>query len=262
MRKKEQNVRNEASAKVSAIKREYHQKQAELQSSIEAANARESQAKKQMDEESALIDARAEAKVSRTQNYLKRKYNENAEKQKELHESRMKELESNYKAKTGRLYGLTIGGVLYSLLTTIFTGINSQRFSSDLLDLFKFIGNFFIMLWENSSLLASAAWSLNEKIPYIAIDVIISGLLAVLGFLALFIGVPALVIFGLYKACKFYAKFFADSLSVLVALVSLALLVWFADYLSFVTWNLIVVFIISQGIYVLIRMLLTSSNSY
>jgi len=47
-----------------------------------------------------------------------------------------------------------------------------------------------------------------------------------------------------------------------VALLSLAVLVWFADYLSFITWNLIVVFIIIHAVYVFFRMLLTSSNSY
>lgn len=262
LQKKEQNTRNEASATVSAVKREYQQKQAELQSSIDAANARERQAKKQLDEESARIDALAEAKVSGTKSSLKRKYEEKVEKQKDSHERRMKKLESEYKAKSDRLYGLTLGGILYSFLATIFTAINSPRFSEDILAVCKFIGGFFSVLWENASVLASAAWSLNEKIPYAVIDVVVPGLLAILGFLAVFLGVLALVGFGLYKVGKFYADFFADSLSVLVALLSLAVLVWFADYLSFITWNLIVVFIIIHAVYVFFRMLLTSSNSY
>ena len=243
MRKKEQNARNEASATVSAVKREYQQKQAELQSSIDAANARERQAQKQIDEESARIDALAES-------------------QKDSHERRMKKLESEYKSKTDRLYGLTFGGILYSFLATVFTAINSPRFSEDILAVCRFIGGFFSVLWENASVLASAAWSLNEKIPYAVIDVIIAGLLAVLGFLAIFLGVLALVGFGLYKAGKFYTDHFADSLSVLVALLSLATLVWFADYLSFITWNLIVVFIIIHAVYIIIRMMITSPERY
>ena len=167
-----------------------------------------------------------------------------------------------HKAKTDRLYGLTFGGILYSVLATIFTAINSPRFSDDILAVLKFIGVFFSVLWKNASLLASVAWSLNEKIPYIVIDVIVSGLLAILGFLAVFLGVLVLLGFVIYKVGKFYADFFADSLSILVALLSLALLVWFADYLSFITLNLVVVFIIIHAVYVIIRMLLTSSNSY
>ena len=57
-------------------------------------------------------------------------------------------------------------------------------------------------------------------------------------------------------------KHFADSLSVLVALLSLATLVWFADYLSFITWNLIVVFIIIHAVYIIIRMMITSPERY
>ena len=262
LRKKEQDARNEASATISAVKMEYQLKQSELQTSIDAAIARERQAQKQIDEESARIDALAESKFSRTKTSLKRKYEEIAEEQNDSYKHRMKMLEREYKTQTERLYGLTFGGILYSFLATIFTAINSPRFSDDILDVCKFIGGFFSALWENASLPASAAWSLNEKIPFAVIDIIIPGLLAVLGFLAIFLGVLALVGFGLYKAGQFYADLFADSLSVLVALLSLALLVWFADYLSFITWNLIVVFIIIHAVYIIIRMMITSPERY
>ena len=262
LQKKERDARNEATATVSAVKSEYQLKQAELQASIDAANARERQAKTQLDEESARIDALAESKFSRTKTSLKRKYEEIAEEQNDSYKHRMKMLEREYKTQTERLYGLTFGGILYSFLATIFTAINSPRFSDDILDVCKFIGGFFSALWENASLPASAAWSLNEKIPFAVIDVIIPGLLAVLGFLAIFLGVLALVGFGLYKAGKFYTDHFADSLSVLVALLSLATLVWFADYLSFITWNLIVVFIIIHAVYIIIRMMITSPERY
>ena len=262
LRKREQNARSEASATVSAVKKEYQQKQAELQSSIDAANAKEFEARRLLAEEYTRIDNLAEAKVSSTKSSLKRKYEENAKKQMDSHESRMKTLESEYKAKTDCLYGLTFGGILYSFLATIFTAVHSPRFLEDILAVCRFIGEFISVLWQNASVLALAGWSLKEKIPYDVIDVIVPGLLAILGFLAIFLGVLALIGFGLYKVGKFYADFFADSLSALVALLSLALLVWFADSLSFITWNLIVVFIVIHAIYVFIRMLLTSSNRY
>lgn len=262
LRKKEQNARNEASATVSAFKRQYQQKQAELQASIDAANEREKQAQRQIDEESARINALAESKVSGTKASLKRKYEDNAAKQKDAHDRKMKKLESEYKGKTDRLYAMTFGGILYGFFVTILTAVNSPRFSDDLVAVCKFIGGFFSVLWENASTLASVTWSLHEKIPYAVIDVIVPGLLAILGFLAIFLGVLALVGFGLYKVGKFYADFFADSISVLVALVSLALLVWFANYLTFITWNLIVIFIIIHAVYIFFRMILTSYNSY
>ena len=171
-------------------------------------------------------------------------------------------LEREYKTQTERLYGLTFGGILYSFLATILTAINSPRFSDDILSACRFIGGFFSVLWESASLLASSAWSLKEEIPYTVIDVIIPGLLAVLGFLVIFLGTLALVGFGLYKAGQFYADHFADILSVLVALLSLAMLAWFADCLSFITWNLIVVFIIIHAVYIIIRMMITSPERY
>ena len=67
---------------------------------------------------------------------------------------------------------------------------------------------------------------------------------------------------GLYKFGAFYAVFFTDSRSVLVVLITLILIVWFADYLTFIPWNLIVVFIIIHAVYIIIRMMLTSPDRY
>ena len=67
---------------------------------------------------------------------------------------------------------------------------------------------------------------------------------------------------GLYKFGAFYAEFFADSWSVLVTLITLILIVWFADYLTFIPWNLIVVLIITHAVYIIIRMILTSPDRY
>lgn len=262
MQKKEQNARDEASATISAVKKEYQQKQDELQSSIDAANAREQQAKAQMDEVYARIDALAESKVSSTKNRLEREYEKKAEKQKNSHEHRMRMLESEYKAKTACLNVLTYGGVVYSVIATVFTALNSTRCTRDIRAVCKFIGNFFSVLWKNAYMLASAAWSLNDNIPYSVIDVIVPGLLAIIGFLATFGGILVLIGLGLYKGGKIYLHNWADSMSVLVTLSSLALLVWFSEDLFFIKWNLIVVFIIINTIYVLIRAKLTVANRY
>lgn len=259
---KVQNAQNEALTTVSTVKREYEKKQAELQSSIDTANEREQQAQKQIDEESALINALAESKVSGTKASLKRKYEDNAAKQEAFHNRRMKKLESNYWRKAACLYILTFSGILYSSLVTVFTALNSPRFSADIFAACLFVGGFFSALLENASVIAVVAWSLHSKIPYTVIDTLVPGLLAILGFLSIFCGILILVGLGLYKIGKLYADFFADNLSILVALVSFAFLVWFADSLTFITWNLIVVFIIIHVIYVFIRMLLTSFKGH
>ena len=258
LRKKEQSAREE----VSAVKKEYGQKQAELQASIDAAHEREEQALTQINEEAARIASLAESKVSGTIASLRKKYDTEASEQKYAHDRKMRQLEIDYKGKTNRLYGMTFGGMLYSFFATFFTAINSPRLSGDIIAACKFVGGFFSGLFENAYLLSLDAWSLNEKIPYKVIDVLIPGLLVILGFLAIPLGVLVLLGFGLYKFGAFYAKFFADSWSVLVALISLILIVWFADYLTFIPWNLIVVFIIIHAVYIIIRMILTSPDRY
>lgn len=253
--KKEQNARNEATAKVSAIEKEYQQKQALLQSSIDAANAREHEAQKLIADESAKINALAESKVSSTKNDLKRKYDELVENQNNSHEHKMVELEKLYKGKVKLLYGLTRGGILYGVFVTMLTAVKSQRFSDDFILVFKFLGNYICFLLENAFDLASAAWSLKEHIPCPVIDILVSGLLAVLGFLVIYPGILVITGFVLYIIGKAYSDKFTDTMSVAVALVSLALLVWFADSLTFIKCNLILVFLIIHAVYVFLRMM-------
>ncbi len=255
MLKKEQNARNEASAMVTAVKKKYQQIRVELQSSIDAAKAREREAQKLIADESAKIDALAESKVASTKNDLKRHYEELVEKQNNSHEHKMRELERLYKGKVKLLYGLTRGGIVYGLFVTSLAAVNSKRFTNDFILVFKFLGNYICFLLENAFDLASAAWSLKEHIPYPIIDVLVPGLLAGLGFLLIYVGIIAITGFVLYIIGKAYSKSFADTLSVAVALVSLALLVWFADSLTFIKCNLILVFLIIHAVYVFLRMM-------
>ncbi len=255
MREKAQNARNEALATVSAAKKEYEQKQAKLQKSIDAANDREQQAKKQIDEESSRINALAEAKIASTKSKLNQKYEEDAWKQKSIHERKIKALETEYKKKTGLFFSLLVVSVYYSIIATLFTAVNSPRFFADINDVCKLIGGFFSGLFTIASGLASAAWSLHDAIPYPVVNAIFPGILAALGFIIIFFGILALIGFGLYKVSRLYVKNFGDILSVTIALSSLVVLVWFADHLSFIKWNLILVFIIIHVIYVVIRLL-------
>lgn len=262
MQKKEQSVREEATATISAVKREYRTKQAELQTSIDNANAREREAQKQIAEESSRINSLAEFKVANTKADLQRKYKSASDKQQRAFDEKQRKLDDEYTNKTNTLYALTYGGTFYGFFTTLLTAINSPRFSADIVSALTFIVNFVYGVWENAVVLGSAGWSLNAVIPYPVVNVIVPGLLAVLGFIAVFGFVFGLLSFGIYQIAKFYTEFFADGLSILVALVSLALLVWFADILSFITWNLIIIFILIHVVYIFLRMVMTSANRY
>lgn len=255
-------MKEEASAEVSAYKLKYKQKQEELQASIDAANEREQQARKVINEEAAYIDELAENKLSELKTNLKRKNEEKTEKQNEAYERKKRKLESEYKIKTDSLYLLTFGGILYSIIVTILTGLNSPRFSRDISAVFKLIAEIGSFLWELSLMLASSAWSIKEMIPYTFIDVLVPILLIIVGFLVIFGGGITFLGAGLFNIGKFCAEFYVDDIGIFVSLVSLALIIWFADLLPFITWNLVLVFLIINFAYVIIRILLTSPNKY
>jgi uncharacterized protein YneF (UPF0154 family) len=91
--------------------------------------------------------------------------------------------------------------------------------------------------------------------------VIIAGLLATIVFILITSILYGLIAYGLFIVGKFYREEFFDLPSLIVALVSMAMLVWFADDLSFITWNLILIWFLIHSIYLLIRMMTTTSNS-
>ncbi len=245
---------------VSTYNKRYQEKVAELQTSIDEANARERQAKEQYDEEQSRIDSLAEEKVVDTKNLLKEQFEKNVCEQKDAYERKMQELGAAYTTKRNNLYALTFGSVLYGFIVTILTAIRSPRFSSDILTALKLIWTFIAFLFEKAILLASASWSLHDIIPYQVLNTIAPGLLAGLSFIAVLGGSLAIIVLILFNIGKFYIKYFADKISVLTALITLALLVWFADFLTFLRWNVIVIFIVVQVFYALIRYLTIRSK--
>ena len=245
---------------ISNAKRIYHQKQAELQSSIDAANERERMAQNQINEESARIDALAEAKINKTKLDLRQQYSEKARKQTNDYDKRKEQLEKKYRDKLDSLYSLTFGGVIYGLLVTILTAITSARFSADFQEMCKYIGSCFSDLWGNALAFASVIWPLNEMIPFKIFAVIISGLLASLGFIIIFIGELVLLALLIIIIAKFYAPLFTNRLGLIVIMLTFALLVWFADYLNFISLNLFLLFMFILAGFVFLKRLLTPSE--
>lgn len=62
-------------------------------------------------------------------------------------------------------------------------------------------------------------------------------------------------------AYQFYKDNFADRISVVITLISFSLLVWFGDYVgSVIKWNLLLIFLIIQVRYIMIRMYLRTRS--
>lgn len=258
----EQKTREEAEASVSAVKASFREKEEELHKHINAARAREEQARQQIEEETSRINSLADYKITSTKDRLERAYKANGKEQRYFYNRKMQQLEVVFRAKTDSLHALTFGSALYGFLVTVLTASKSPRCCYDLKEACRYICIFFSFLWDKASIIATSAWSLNTRIPYDVVNVIVPGLLAGLGFLLIIPGIPLLISFGIFKAVKTYADHFADNTSALVALISLALLVWFADRMTFVTWNLIIVFLFIHLLYLLLRIMFTSDDFY
>lgn len=142
----------------------------------------------------------------------------------------------------------------------ILTACNSSRFIKDL-------SAFLDVMWQlvaGPVQLAVEAcettWTVKDMISYPVLDVTVAVILVVLVFAVITGLIYGLIGFVIYHTAKFYHEEFWDLLSGIVVLVSMGILVWFADTLTWITWNLILVWLLIHGAYVLIRMMMTSSK--
>ena len=124
---------------------------------------------------------------------------------------------------------------------------------SDLYATVLFIEEFTSSIWNGAIGAATQAWTLNDRIPYPVVDVIIPGFLAILGVCIILIVIPGFVILFIYSGIQYYTKYNSNGKSTLVALIPLAIIIWFADDLSFIPINLVLLYLMIQAVYIIIR---------
>lgn len=234
LQRSEQNARQEAMTEVTAVKREYARKEQELaQTQAEANRAR--------------IDAEATRKH---QNELVK------DKAMEMYHSKEKSLISAYKGKEMALEGAFFGSLAYGFLVTVLTAIGSQAFVSDFKSFFVAIWEFITLFADFAIKLANTASQLGDMIPQPIVAVIVHWLLLILVLVLMAGGLGVLVVGGVIYLFKGYTEKleFADNLSLLVFLVSLALSIFFAEEIrAVVPVNLILLNILVHALYVLVR---------
>lgn len=217
----------------------------------------EQEAQKKADEEDKRITDLAGKMAYENLAGIDRLYRKDRDRLHSEYEIKKQECEDRYRRRGQEDEAFTWGVVLFASLDLIFHAIQSARFSHDLLQALSFIGGFIAGMFSLAWSLATAAWSLNEQITVPVIRQIFPAVLAVAGFASLI----ALVFGGLgfvgYKLVGFYREHFADSISVYIAVTELVVLVWFADMMSAVKLNLIVIFIAVHSVYIFIRMVVT-----
>lgn len=226
------NAEQEAEATVSSVKKEYAAKGRELDRRIGEAAKQSAELK----EERASINQDVERRATA------------------MYQSRKKELDSKFKAQSLSYDGFVLGLLLYGVLTTVFTAIRSEQFVSDFKAFFIAIGQFLVNAFQ--LLLKGGQWAsqLGDKIPQPVVATIVHYLLLIVFVGGIGIGVGVLIFLGASKVFEFYTDDYADTLSLAVFLISLAVSVYFAEPIrTAIPINLLLLLILVHIVYVLIR---------
>jgi len=228
-----------------ACKTEYKQKAAWLaweQGEAERLRKDAEAAKKKVEEERSRQDMRIERQATA------------------LYHEREKSLKEEYEKKKASYQVWVMAGWLCSLLTTVLMAARSECLIKDLVSCFSAAGRFLRLLFTTAIEGANEVSKLADKIPQEIVAIVLHYILLALVFL-LIVGIAfALVAVVMYKMIKFFVNIkFADLTSLIVAIVSVAMVVCFAEPVSnVIPFNLLLVEVIIYAAYMFIRMVVSS----
>lgn len=231
-----------ASNQVSACKADYEEKESLLTEKEFKLEGKLRRADDLIEHREEYIESEADKRAAKITKIVKDEYREKTEKYK-----------NDYEIKRQSLYGAFILSICYGVLTTIFRCFQSDRFMYDfgasLLWIWEYISGRFMVIYDA----AEGVWLFFASIPYPVIGAICGGLLVIIVViihLLIFYVVP---IGGIGLLTYLYVSRIGDLLSASVALGSFAIIVWFADNMTAITLNLILVWLLVQGVYVVTR---------
>ncbi len=225
-------IREEAETMVWSVKEEYSQRERLLAQTQAAAD----QARKD-----------AEATRSRQNEIVE-------EKAAQAYSSRKEALERAYKAKTGSYHGFLIGCLLYGLLTTVFTAVRSERFVSDFIDFFTGLWAWICSAARSVWQLGQAAAELGDKIQNLTAAVVVHWLLLVVVVGGIGAAVLGGLLWGVKKLLDFYKENYADTQSLVVFIISLAVVVFFAEPIrEYIPLNLLLLLLMVHIAYMGVR---------
>lgn len=239
----EQNARQEAMTEVSAVKEECAKRERIAESKAQEADRLKSHLKAVEADLSGQIDKKAQNLVESKLNALHGVY-----------EAKQRSLDRKFKAKTASYDSCMLGLLLYGVLTTVFTAVRSEAFVSDFKTFFVAIWQFIVNAFQ--LLLKGGQWAsqLGDKIPQPVVATIVHYLLLIVFVGGIAIGVGFLIFLGASKVFEFYTEDYADTMSLAVFLISLAVSVYFAEPIrAVIPINLLLLLILVHIVYVLIR---------
>ena len=183
----------------------------------------------------AILQANSEKEEARNK---KAEYDSLINSQKKLIKKKAAELNDHFRIQW---QWVMLALIVYSGLATLFTGYKSERVISDCIGAFNAVRSAIMMLfsWINN---------ISEKMAsYICIPNIVI-LIIVVAVVFGIIGV--IVFFGGRVVINIYQNYCYDEISLFVVLISIAVLIWFAEFMPL---NIVLMLILSHIVYMGIR---------
>ena len=176
------------------------------------------------------------------------------QKAKEKCDNRKIQLEKKYKQMTTGYESLMFLLAWYSIATTLFTAILSPVFLNDCITFFGTIGKGIINLFREFVTGADSFGQLSNGISNSIVSGIVYWLIAAIVMGILFIITGFLIIGIGYQVGQIYRKYCWDIISIMVAIMSTAIVIYFGEWIkSVIPINLIVLLLLVYVVYIGIR---------
>ena len=173
---------------------------------------------------------------------------------KERYDTQREKLAGRYKAKTAMYEALMFLLIWYSVSTTLFQIILSKIFISDCVVFFDTIATFIQSIAGWIILTGKNVAQISNGISNPVVAGIVYWLIRILICGGCLVGAGILVAFIEIKIAGLYKKYCWDMITIMVILVSMAIAIYFADWIrTILPVNLLFLLLLVQVIYVVIR---------
>ena len=173
---------------------------------------------------------------------------------KERYEHQRNGLEKKYKAKIVGFDAMLVVLWWYAIVTTIFAAIRSETFRSDFTAFVDTVWNGICQSGKWIVNVGNALAQVGERISNETVAIVAHWLLFIIVIVGAAVAVGVLMVIGEKKVTKVYRENCWDMISIGVAVTSVALVVYFGDWIKgFVKLNLVVLLLLVQAVYVGIR---------
>ena len=174
---------------------------------------------------------------------------------KERYEHQRNGLEKKYRSKAVGFDAMLIVLWWYAIVTTVFAAIRSETFLGDFTAFVDTVWNGICQFGKWIVNVGNALAQAGDRIPNETMAIVAHWLLFIIVIVGASAAVGVLIVIVEKKVSKVYRENCWDVISVGVAVTSVALVVYFGDWIKgFVKLNLVVLLLLVQAVYVGIRM--------